>query len=112
MTILDDPTRADSPLEVRMRVGSAWVGPGERATTPVVDPASGHVIAEVPAATHEDAQVALEAAHDAQPDWAALTPGERATYLRRVAELVRADADRLSRLISREEGKPRREAQV
>jgi lactaldehyde dehydrogenase/glycolaldehyde dehydrogenase len=112
MTVLDDTARGHNPLEVRMRVGRAWVGPAERDATPVLDPSSGRIFAQVPAATREDAQLALEAAHEAQPDWAALTPGERATYLRRVAELVRADADHLSQLISLEEGKPWRESRV
>ena len=95
-----------------MRVGSAWVGPHERDTIDVIDPSSGHLIANVPVATPEDAQRALEAAHQAQPGWAARTPVERGSYLRRVGELVRADADRLARLISQEEGKPLREARV
>jgi acyl-CoA reductase-like NAD-dependent aldehyde dehydrogenase len=37
---------------------------------------------------------------------------ERAEYLQRIAQLVRADTERLSRLISHEEGKPLRESRV
>jgi lactaldehyde dehydrogenase/glycolaldehyde dehydrogenase len=79
---------------------------------PVIDPSSGRPIADVPMATEDDARAALEAAQLAQPAWAALTPGERARYLARIGELVRADADRLARLISLEEGKPLRESRV
>jgi len=78
----------------------------------VIDPSTGKTIADVPVATVEDAQSALEAAQRAQPAWAALTPRERAEYLQRVAQLVHADAERLSRLISHEEGKPLRESRV
>jgi lactaldehyde dehydrogenase/glycolaldehyde dehydrogenase len=96
--------------DFRMRVGKAWVGAESRDTMQVLNPATGNPIADVPIATDEDAQAALEAARRAQPAWAALTSGERAGYLKRVADLVRADAERLARIISIEVGKPLREA--
>jgi lactaldehyde dehydrogenase / glycolaldehyde dehydrogenase len=97
-------------LDTSMRVGEAWVAAGERETAPVINPCTGQAFAEVPQATEEDAQTALEAARAAQPAWAALTPGERAGCLRRVAELIHADCDRLARIISLEVGKPMRES--
>jgi lactaldehyde dehydrogenase/glycolaldehyde dehydrogenase len=112
MSVITETTSAGSGLDLRMRVGRAWVGPDERETTSVINPATGQAIADVPVATDEDAQSALEAARSAQPAWAALTPGERAGYLRRIGELVRGDAERLARLISQEEGKPLRESRV
>jgi lactaldehyde dehydrogenase/glycolaldehyde dehydrogenase len=96
----------------RMRVGDAWVGPESRATTLVINPATGKAIADVPVATAGDAQAALEAARRAQPAWAALTQAERAGYLARVAQLVRDDAERLARIVSLEVGKPMRESRV
>ena len=68
-----------------MRVGDAWVGKERRETMQVINPSSGQPIADVPVATDEDAQAALEAARSAQRAWAALTQGERAVYLERVA---------------------------
>ncbi|MEA2222141.1 MAG: lactaldehyde dehydrogenase / glycolaldehyde dehydrogenase, partial [Solirubrobacteraceae bacterium] len=97
-------------LDTRMRVGEAWVAADERETAPVINPATGHAVAEVPQATEADAQLALEAARSAQPGWAALTPGERAGYLKRVAQLIHADSERLARIISLEVGKPIRES--
>jgi lactaldehyde dehydrogenase/glycolaldehyde dehydrogenase len=94
----------------RMRVGAAWVGPEDRDTTPVINPATGKPVAYVPVATSEDAQAALEAARRAQPAWAALPLAQRARYLARVAQLVRADSERLARLVSLEVGKPMRES--
>ncbi|MDB5860385.1 MAG: aldehyde dehydrogenase [Ramlibacter sp.] len=95
---------------VRMRVGAEWVGPESRATTQVINPATGETIAEVPVAIDDDAQAALEAARRAQPGWAALPQVERARRLGRVAGLVRADSERLARLVSLEVGKPMRES--
>jgi lactaldehyde dehydrogenase / glycolaldehyde dehydrogenase len=97
-------------FDLRMRVGDMWVDGAQRTSAPVINPATGEIIAHVPEATAEDARSALEAAKCAQPAWATLAPHERATYLRRVAELVRKDVDRLARIISLEEGKPLREA--
>jgi lactaldehyde dehydrogenase/glycolaldehyde dehydrogenase len=96
--------------DFRMRVGQAWVGPESRETMQVINPSSGMPIADVPVATDDDAHAALEAARRAQPAWAALTSGERAGYLKRVGDLVCADAERLARIISIEVGKPLREA--
>jgi lactaldehyde dehydrogenase/glycolaldehyde dehydrogenase len=95
---------------LRMRVGAAWVGPKERDTMTVINPATGRPVAEVPVATSEDAQAALDAARRAQPAWAALPQAERASYLARVARLVRADGERLAHLVSLEVGKPMRES--
>jgi len=101
---------AGGELETSMRVGEAWVTADERTTAPVVNPSTGETFVEVPQATVQDAEQALEAARRAQPEWAAMTPGERAKYLKRVAELIRGDSDRLARIISLEEGKPLRES--
>jgi acyl-CoA reductase-like NAD-dependent aldehyde dehydrogenase len=111
-TTADQAARANGGFDVSMRVGQAWVGPDEREAMQVIDPSTGKTIADVPVATAQDAQSALETAQRAQPAWAALTPRERAEYLQRIAQLVRADAERLSRLISHEEGKPLRESRV
>jgi lactaldehyde dehydrogenase/glycolaldehyde dehydrogenase len=96
-------------FDLRMRVGDMWVDGAQRSSAPMINPAL-RSIAHVPEATADDAWSALEAAKCAQPTWAALTPRERATHLRRVAKLVRNDVDRLARIISLEEGKPLREA--
>ena len=102
----------DVTRDPKMWIGGEWLGAGDRETLPVTNPATGAVVAQVPAATREDADVALQAAKAAQPGWAAFTPRERASYLKRIAELIRADADRLARLVSIEEGKPLREAKA
>ncbi|HZZ92399.1 MAG TPA: aldehyde dehydrogenase family protein [Usitatibacter sp.] len=99
-----------STLDLSLRIGAESIAAGKRETTPVINPSTGRAIAQVPVATEEDAQAALEAARRAQPAWAALPPTERAACLRRVAQLVRADQDRLAHIISLEEGKPLRES--
>jgi acyl-CoA reductase-like NAD-dependent aldehyde dehydrogenase len=78
----------------------------------VVDPATGHEIARVPASDDADVDAAVAAARTAQPAWAALPHRERARLLRRLAEAIRAEAPSLAALLSRENGKPARDAEA
>jgi lactaldehyde dehydrogenase / glycolaldehyde dehydrogenase len=96
--------------EFQMRIGAEWRGASDGGTRPVLNPATGEAFAEVPEGTRQDARAALEAAREAQPAWEALTGVQRADYLKRVVELIRQDAERLARVIVREQGKPLVEA--
>src|SRR4051812_11078533 len=101
----------DSLLETyQMCIGGQWRGSSDGRTRPVLNPATGEVFAEVPEGTREDARAALEAAQAAQPAWEALTGVERAAYVTRIVELIRADSERLARLVVQEQGKPLVEA--
>jgi succinate-semialdehyde dehydrogenase / glutarate-semialdehyde dehydrogenase len=75
-------------------------------------PGSGEVIAEVAAATAQDADRAVRAAHAALGDWAALAPLERAAFLTGYARLLNEEAERLAGLVHAEEGKPLAEARA
>jgi len=94
----------------QMLIGGEWRGAGDGATRPVLNPATGEAFATVPEGTAADARAALEAARAAQPAWAALTGVQRAAHLARVVERIRADAERLARVVVREQGKPLVEA--
>lgn len=71
----------------------------------VKNPANQEVIAEVPNMTAEDALAAVQRADQALPSWKAKTAKERAQILRRWFELMNRDADRLTRLMTEEQGK-------
>lgn len=71
-----------------------------------VDPATGNELATAASATPEEIDRAVATARAAAPAWAALAPTERGTLLRRLAGLVRRDADILARLETRDTGKP------
>jgi len=85
--------------------GVARDGSGE--VRAIVDPASGEPVGEVREATPADVAEATTAARRAFDDWSSRTPGERARVLLRLADLVEADADELTRLEVEETGKPR-----
>ncbi len=76
----------------------------------VFNPANQEVIAHVPDLGAKETEQAIAAAHAAFPAWAAKTAKERAVIMRAWYDLMMADIDRLSRLISLEGGKPVAEA--
>lgn len=71
----------------------------------VRNPANGELLARIPEASSEQVDRAIAAARKAQKGWAAKPAIERAGYLRRIAEKVRANAPRLAQIITREGGK-------
>jgi acyl-CoA reductase-like NAD-dependent aldehyde dehydrogenase len=75
-------------------------------TVQVLEPATEEVMAELPQARPEDADAAIGRAKAAFPAWRAVSPGDRANLLRRLAAAVRERADGLARLESRNVGKP------
>jgi acyl-CoA reductase-like NAD-dependent aldehyde dehydrogenase len=72
----------------------------------VTNPATEETIAELPAATDEDADRAVAAAKAAFPAWRAVAPGDRARLLRRLATLVEEYGEELALTETRNVGKP------
>lgn len=70
----------------------------------VTAPATGEVIATVGRATVDDLNAAVAAGVAAQSAWAALTYDARAAVMRRAAQILEADPDRLGRWIVEEAG--------
>jgi len=75
------------------------------AAIPVLNPARGIVLDEIPDSPRSVVDDAVAAARRAQPGWAALTNNERGIYLRRVAAKIRDNADTIARTLSEEIGK-------
>ncbi|WP_454118188.1 NAD-dependent succinate-semialdehyde dehydrogenase [Microbacterium lacticum] len=86
-----------------------WVE-GSRGTFPVRDPATGDVLVEIADASPEDGIRALDAAVEAQDDWAATPPRTRSDILRRAFDLLMERADEFALLMTLEMGKPLAEA--
>ncbi|MBF6177186.1 aldehyde dehydrogenase [Nocardia otitidiscaviarum] len=91
----------------------AHAGPGGRGrdeskgapvTTQVINPATAAVVATVEAADLAATDAAIDRARRAAADWRAVAPGDRARLLRRFAEAVDADLERLARLEVRNAG--------
>jgi betaine-aldehyde dehydrogenase len=72
----------------------------------LVDPSTGAVIAEMGDCSPAQVDDAVRAAAAAQAGWAALTPGERARSMLRLADLLEARAADITALEVAESGKP------
>ena len=82
------------------------------AGTPVVNPATGEILGQVPTATEADIDDALTASEAGFERWRRMAPGDRGAVLHTAARLLRDRRDDLASVICREMGKPLREAQV
>ncbi|MCK9984744.1 MAG: lactaldehyde dehydrogenase / glycolaldehyde dehydrogenase [Azoarcus sp.] len=75
------------------------------ATIEVRNPATHELLGVVPASTPADVDRAVEAARRAQPAWEKLPAIERAGHLRRIANKLRDNKERLAQTITLEQGK-------
>jgi succinate-semialdehyde dehydrogenase/glutarate-semialdehyde dehydrogenase len=103
-------TGAEPYADLKLFIASEWVEKGHRKSQPVVNPATGATIGEVPHASTEDLDRALEAARQSYPMWRALAPHERGKILRKAGELIRERTEHIARIATIEEGKTIAEA--
>jgi 1-pyrroline dehydrogenase len=90
-----------------MFIGGEWVRSAGDDSLPVVNPATGEVIAEIPRGTEEDVDRAVAAASRAFDDvWFDTTPGERQAFLLRLADAIDEHAEEIGHLESENVGKP------
>src|ERR1700739_3441246 len=91
---------------VRNFVDGQLVDPVEGETEPVLNPATGEVIAYAPLSTARDVDRAVSAARRAFPGWSPTTPRERAAALLKLADKLEECTDELSELEADNAGKP------
>src|SRR3989441_414520 len=90
-----------------MFIGGQWVAGSGSEGQPVINPATGETIAEVPKGTEADVARAVRAARAAYVEWLETVPKERSEMLLKLAEAVAADGEELANLESANVGKPR-----
>jgi len=93
-------------------IGGAWRTPSGGDRISVLDPSSGEVLAELPGADAADVDAAVTAAVEAFPSWSRLPGAGRARYLRAVADRLMGRREAIIDLLMRNNGKPRREAEI
>jgi succinate-semialdehyde dehydrogenase / glutarate-semialdehyde dehydrogenase len=91
-------------------VDGAWTGADSKKTFPVVNPATGQTIGEVPDMGAAETRRAIEAAERAWPAWREKPAKERAALLRKWFELMMAAQEDLAQILTAEQGKPLAEA--
>ncbi|MGE4432343.1 MAG: NAD-dependent succinate-semialdehyde dehydrogenase [Sphingobium sp.] len=99
-----------SLLKQACYIDGVWVAADRGGTIDVTDPATGDRIATVPDMGVEETRRAIAAARRRMGAWAARPAGERAEILFRFHDLMMAEQQALAELLTREQGKPLREA--
>ncbi len=75
-------------------------------TLSVIEPATEAVLEEIPRAGVDEIDAAVARAKAALPAWRAVSPGDRALLLRRIADGVESKLEELATLEARNAGKP------
>ncbi|MBC7813019.1 MAG: CoA-acylating methylmalonate-semialdehyde dehydrogenase [Burkholderiales bacterium] len=91
-------------------IGGEWVDSSATEYTPVVNPATCEVMAEVPESTYADVDKAVKAAQVAFEEWRQTPILSRAQYMYRLKTLVEGRFEELSRIVVQENGKTMDEA--
>ena len=104
LALLKDPTL----LKTDGLINGQWTAGNGRFD--VLDPATGHKLADVANLGPQHAEAAIAAANAAWPAWKAKTAKERSTILRKWFDLLMANQEDLGRILTAEQGKPFAEA--
>ena len=91
--------------ELALLIDGERLGASGRRTIPVINPATGATLGDLPLAGGADLDRALEAARRAWPVWRGLGPRERGRILHRAADLLRERSESIARIATLEEGK-------
>lgn len=92
----------------QMLIDGKWVDARSGDTFPVEDPATGDVIAHVPAGDKADIDLAVAAARRAfeTGPWSRISPNERQRLVWRLGDILEQHADELAELEALDNGKP------
>jgi len=104
LSLLKDP----SLLKTDALINGQWIAGQTRFD--VLDPATGHKLADVANLGPAETEAAIAAANAAWPAWKAKTAKERSAVLRKWFDLLMANQDDLARIMTAEQGKPFPEA--
>lgn len=94
------------PKRLELFYGGQWHPPKNGVFVDTINPAYNTPICATPLSDAEDVDAAVRAAHAAFPAWADTLPTERAKYLCKAAQVIRAHAMPLAQLDSLNNGNP------
>lgn len=96
--------------ELFLLIDGQWISAKERASSPVINPATDEVIGHVPHATMADLERAIESTKKGFKVWKNTSAYERAKILRKAAALLRERSEAIATTLTMEQGKPLFEA--
>jgi len=87
-------------------IDGQWIAPAGNGSIEVFSPTDGALLATVPQGNATDADKAVMAARRAFAGWSATPPAERAAYLKKIQEGLKARTDEIAKTITLEMGMP------
>ena len=104
----DPDARAFVARHHRMLIGGDWVDAASGKTFDTLDPATGEVLASIPAGDSEDIDRAVKTARAAfeSKEWGEMHPATRGKLLHKLGDLILEHADELATLDTLDNGKP------
>ncbi|MDO5076359.1 aldehyde dehydrogenase [Corynebacterium sp.] len=94
------------PPRTQLYINGEFAASSDGATTAVVSPVTGEVIANISVPTKADLDAAVQAARAAQQQWREVGVWQRAEVMHRIGDLISERRDELSHLLTLEQGKP------
>jgi succinate-semialdehyde dehydrogenase / glutarate-semialdehyde dehydrogenase len=101
---------SDYNTDLALFIDGSWRTGEGRDAFPVLNPATGQAIADLPIATDADLQEALAAAEKGFAEWRRVDVEARGAILRKTATLIRERVEHIATLLTTEQGKPLVEA--
>jgi succinate-semialdehyde dehydrogenase / glutarate-semialdehyde dehydrogenase len=98
--------------DISFFIDGAWAKSAGGRAEPVLNPATGEAIGEVPYASRADLDRALAAASKGFAAWRKVSAHERYKLMRKAADCLRAHADAIAETMVLEQGKPLLEARL
>ena len=96
--------------QVSLHIDGAWVKGAGGKSEPVLNPATGDAIGDVPHADKADLDRALAAAEKGYKTWRKVSAYDRYKLMRKAADIFRSRADDVAKILTMEQGKPLAEA--
>ncbi len=98
--------------DVQLYIDGEWSNGSSGKSEPIINPATGKVLARLAHAGTTDLDQALHAADKGFKLWRKVSAFERYKLLRKAADIIRSRADEIAQLMTLEQGKPLLEAKM
>lgn len=112
MSTTKNETKADIRRYEQFIGGKFVSNTGKTKFIEILDPCTEDVIALAPRGTKEDADLAVQSAKTAQVEWSKRTSADRASYLKKMAAVIRTNRVFLAKTLAKEQAKPLSLAQI
>ncbi|HEU4643978.1 MAG TPA: aldehyde dehydrogenase family protein, partial [Burkholderiales bacterium] len=90
----------------KLFIGGQWAAPSSKESIEVHNAGTGEVMGTVPAGGERDIDAAVAAAHGALEGWSRTPVGQRAAFLQKISDGLKARAEELAKTIAQEVGMP------